>query len=48
MNGSQKIIDAAGGLGLATAAAAFYTGAAALLTPDLSYFQLPVGNLARG
>lgn len=48
MNGSQQVIEAAGGLGLVTSAAAFYTGAAALLTPDLSYFQLPVGNLARG
>ena len=47
MNGNQKIIEAAGGMGLATAAAAFYTGAAALLTPDLSYFQLPVGLLSR-
>lgn len=47
MNGNGKIIEAGGALGLVTSAAAFYTGAAALLTPDLSYIQLPVGNLAR-
>lgn len=47
MTGSDAVMDAAGGMGLATAAAAFYTGAASLLTPDLSYFQLPVGLLAR-
>lgn len=41
-------MDAAGEMGLATAAAALYTGAASLLTLDLSYFQLPVGNFARG
>ncbi|GAK64598.1 GPR1 family protein [Moesziomyces antarcticus] len=47
MNGNESIIKAGGAMGLATSAAAFYTGAAALLTPDLSYFQLPVGNMAR-
>ena len=47
MTGNQKIIEAGGGMGLATAAAAFYTGAAALLTPDLSHFPLPVGLLGQ-
>ncbi len=47
MRHSTALIQAAGGFGLATSATALYCGAAALLTPDLSYFQLPVGDLSR-
>lgn len=36
---------AAGGFGIATAAVAWYVGAAGLLSPDTSYFTLPVLDL---
>lgn len=41
------IHKAGGGFGLATAAAAFYAGAAQLLTEDNSLFTLPVGPIRR-
>ncbi|KEI39545.1 uncharacterized protein L969DRAFT_49244 [Mixia osmundae IAM 14324] len=41
------ITTAGGAFGLVTAACAFYTGAAGLLTPDAGYLVLPVGDLSR-
>jgi succinate-acetate transporter protein len=44
---SLTIHKVGGGFGLATAAAAFYAGAAQLLTEDNSFFTLPVGPIRR-
>lgn len=44
---STKVHKAGGGFGIATAAVAWYVGAAGLLTPDTSYFTLPVIELSR-
>lgn len=47
MNGSVALVKAAGGLGIVTALAAFYSGAAAFYSADLTIFTLPVGDLSR-
>ncbi|KAK4686699.1 uncharacterized protein P7C73_g3420, partial [Tremellales sp. Uapishka_1] len=45
--GTHPMVTKAGGaFGIITAACAFYTGMAGLLTKDTSYFLLPVGDLA--
>jgi len=44
---SLTIHKVGGGFGLATAAVAFYAGAAQLLTEDNSWFTLPVGPIRR-
>jgi succinate-acetate transporter protein len=43
---SSTLKRAGGGMGLATAFVAFYTGIAGILTPETSYFVLPVGDLS--
>ncbi|PWN48283.1 putative FUN34-transmembrane protein [Violaceomyces palustris] len=45
--GNANVKTAGGAFGILTAAIAWYVGAAGLLSPDTSFFQLPVGNLAR-
>ncbi|CCF53919.1 hypothetical protein NDA18_002060 [Ustilago nuda] len=45
--GNAKIQTAGGSFGILTAAIAWYVGAAGLLTPDTSYFTLPVIELSR-
>ena len=45
--GNSKIQTAGGAFGILTAAIAWYVGAAGLLTPDTSYFTLPVIELSR-
>jgi len=47
LTGNATIPKVAGGFGLATAAVAFYAGAAQLITAENSYFTLPVGQLHR-
>jgi succinate-acetate transporter protein len=47
LTGSLTVQKVAGGVGLATAAVAYYAGAAQLLTEDNSWFTLPVGLLHR-
>lgn len=47
MTGKSAVQTAGGSLGIITAAIAFYTGAAGLLSPDTSYFMLPVLDLSR-
>jgi len=42
-----SIHKAGGGFGIATAAVAFYAGAAQLLTEENSLFTLPVGHIPR-
>lgn len=44
---SAALQKAGGAFGILTAAIAWYVGAAGLLTPDASYFSLPVGDLSR-
>ncbi|PWN27507.1 hypothetical protein BDZ90DRAFT_252773 [Jaminaea rosea] len=44
---ATMVTKAGGGFGIATAAVAWYVGAAGLLTPDTSYFTLPVIELSR-
>jgi succinate-acetate transporter protein len=44
---ATAIGTAGGALGLVTAFNAWYVAAAGLLTPDTSYFVLPVGNMAK-
>ena len=46
-SGSLTIHKMGGGVGLAGAGAAYYAGAAQLLTEDLSWFTLPVGPIPR-
>ena len=46
-SGSVGVHKAGGAVGIATAAAAFYTGAAQLLTGDNSLFTLPLGVIPR-
>jgi hypothetical protein len=46
-SGNASVHKAGGGLGLVTAAIAFYAGAAQLLTEDNSWFTLPVGPVRR-
>lgn len=46
-SGSAAVGTAGGAFGIVTAAIAFYTGAAGLLSPDTSYFMLPVLDLSR-
>lgn len=46
-NTASMVQKAGGGFGIATAAVAWYVGAAGLLTPDTSYFSLPTGDLSR-
>ena len=45
--GKSSVTTAGGALGIVTAAIAFYTGAAGLLSPDTSYFSLPVLDMSR-
>ena len=45
--GNLTIHRVGGGVGIATAAAAFYAGAAQLLTKDIFWFTLPVGSIPR-
>ncbi|PWZ02843.1 putative FUN34-transmembrane protein [Testicularia cyperi] len=45
--GNAKITTAGGAFGILTAAIAWYVGAAGLLTPDTSFFTLPVIELSR-
>lgn len=45
--GSVRCHKIGGGLGLLTAAIAYYTGAAGVLTPDVTFIQLPVGDLPK-
>jgi len=45
--GNGKVQTAGGSFGILTAAIAWYVGAAGLLTPDTSYFTLPVIELSR-
>lgn len=45
--GKANVTKAGGAFGIFTAAIAGYIALAGLLTPDTSYFSLPVGNLAR-
>lgn len=47
MTGKAAVQTAGGSLGIVTAAIAFYAGAAGLLSPDTSYFMLPVMDLSR-
>jgi hypothetical protein len=47
LTGNAPVGTAGGALGIITAAIAFYTGAAGLLSPDTSYFMLPVLDLSR-
>lgn len=47
ISGSADVGTAGGAFGIITAAIAFYTGAAGLLSPDTSYFMLPVMDLSR-
>ena len=44
---STGAIKAGGAFGIASAACGAYTALAAMLTPDTSYFMLPVGDLSR-
>ncbi|CAO1636133.1 unnamed protein product [Parajaminaea phylloscopi] len=44
---SGQVGKAGGAFGIVTAAVAWYTGAAGLLTPDTSFFTLPVIELSR-
>ena len=44
---SLMVHKAGGGFGILTAAIAWYVGAAGLLTPDTSFFTLPVIELSR-
>jgi len=44
---SLKATKAGGGLGIVTAALAYYAGTSGLLTPQASYFTLPVGDLPK-
>ena len=44
---STSVHKAGGAVGLCTAAAAFYAGAAQLLTEDNSLFTLPLGVIPR-
>ncbi|PWN88451.1 putative FUN34-transmembrane protein [Acaromyces ingoldii] len=44
---NAKVQKAGGGFGIVTAAIAWYVGAAGLLSPDTSYFTLPVLELSR-
>ena len=46
-SGSLTIHKLGGGIGIAAAVAAFYTGAAQVLTEDVSWFTLPVGPISR-
>ena len=46
-NGSTNVKTAGGAFGIFTAAIAWYVGAAGLLTPDTSFFTLPVIELSR-
>jgi len=42
-----KLTKAGGGLGIVTAAIAYYCAAASIITPDSSFFPLPVGALPK-
>jgi succinate-acetate transporter protein len=44
---TPHVATAGGYFGLFTAFNAWYVAAAGLLTPDTSYFTLPIGSLAR-
>ncbi|KAF8324285.1 Gpr1 family protein [Cantharellus anzutake] len=44
---SEKCTKAGGGLGLVTAAIAYYAAASGLMTPEASYFGLPVIDLPK-
>jgi len=43
---NPAIAVAGGGFGITAASVAFYTGAAGLLSPDASYFTLPVLDIS--
>ncbi|KAI5475824.1 membrane protein [Pseudohyphozyma bogoriensis] len=43
----KSVTQAGGGFGILTAFVAFYDAAAGLITPDNSYFVLPIGELSR-
>jgi succinate-acetate transporter protein len=45
--GNKHLQTAGGAFGILTAAIGFYIGTASLLTPNLSYFVLPLGSLAK-
>jgi len=45
MTGNPKLPVAGGAFGIVTAAVAWYVGAAGLLSPDTSFFTLPVLDL---
>lgn len=47
LSGKAAVQTAGGAFGIVTAAIAFYTSAAGLLSPDTSYFMLPVLDLSR-
>ena len=44
-SGNLTVYKMGGGIGVATAIAAFYAGAAQVLTEDVSRFTLPVGSI---
>ena len=44
---SLAVQKAAGGVGLATSAVAFYAGASRLLTEETTWFTLPVGPIRK-
>jgi succinate-acetate transporter protein len=44
---AENVAKAGGAFGLVTAACAWYVALAGLLSPDTSYFVLPVGSLAK-
>ncbi|KZT50156.1 hypothetical protein CALCODRAFT_444955, partial [Calocera cornea HHB12733] len=45
--GEVNVVKAGGGMGIVTAMIAYYTGAAGLYSPDVSYLILPIGDLPK-